>query len=97
MQASVVLGAGKGALFREQSSVQGCPHRERFHCIYITLLNDEYRPTYLLLLQEMPPALKRPAKKLTHNTHSHAHTHYSQQEETQAPEGALSLRRHGNR
>ena len=36
MHARVVLGVGKGVLFREVSSVQGCPHRERevssFHC-----------------------------------------------------------------
>ena len=29
MYASVVLGVGKGVLFREASSVQECPHRER--------------------------------------------------------------------
>ena len=29
MHARVVLGVGKGVLFREVSSVQGCPHRER--------------------------------------------------------------------
>ena len=29
MHARVVLGAGKGVLFREVSSVQECPHRER--------------------------------------------------------------------
>ena len=35
MHARVVLGVGKGVLFREVSSVQECPHRERerFHCI----------------------------------------------------------------
>ena len=32
MHARVVLGVGKGVLFREVSSVQECPHRERFHC-----------------------------------------------------------------
>ena len=32
MYARVVLGVGKGVLFREVSSVQECP-RERFHCI----------------------------------------------------------------
>ena len=34
MHAKVVLGVGKGVLFREVSSVQECPHRERerFHC-----------------------------------------------------------------
>ena len=33
MRARVVLGVGKGALFREVSSFQECPHRERerFH------------------------------------------------------------------
>ena len=36
MHARVVLGVGKGVLFREVSSVQECPYRERarFHCIY---------------------------------------------------------------
>ena len=29
MHARVVLGVGKGVLFREVSSVQECPHRER--------------------------------------------------------------------
>ena len=35
MHARVVLGVGKSVLFREVSSVQECPHRERerFHCI----------------------------------------------------------------
>ena len=28
MHARVVLGVGKGVLFREVSSVQECPHRE---------------------------------------------------------------------
>ena len=39
MHARVVLGVGKGVLFREVSSVQACPHRERGStvnvCIYI--------------------------------------------------------------
>ena len=37
MRARVVLGVGKAVLFREVSSVQECPHRERerFHCVYI--------------------------------------------------------------
>ena len=34
MHARVVLGVGKGVLFRAVSSVQECPHREGFHCIY---------------------------------------------------------------
>ena len=29
MQEWYILGAGKGVLFREVSSVQECPHRER--------------------------------------------------------------------
>ena len=29
MHARVVLGVGKGVLFREVSSFQECPHRER--------------------------------------------------------------------
>ena len=29
MHARVVLGVGKGVLFREVSSIQECPHRER--------------------------------------------------------------------
>ena len=28
----MVLGVGKGVLFREVSSVHECPHREGFHC-----------------------------------------------------------------
>ena len=39
MQEWYILGAGKGVLFREVSSVQECPHRERERevslCIYI--------------------------------------------------------------
>ena len=31
MHARVVLGVGKGVLFREVSSVQECPHRERLY------------------------------------------------------------------
>ena len=31
MHARVVLGVGKCALFREVSSAQECPHRERFN------------------------------------------------------------------
>ena len=34
-----VLGLGKG--FREVSSVQECPYREGFYCIYSTLRNPE--------------------------------------------------------
>ena len=39
MHARVVVGVGKGVLFREASSFQECPHRERerFHCIYTTM------------------------------------------------------------
>ena len=33
MHARVVLGVGKGVLFREVSSVQECPCTEWFHCI----------------------------------------------------------------
>ena len=32
--ARVVLGVGKGVLFREVSSVQECPHRERGSTVY---------------------------------------------------------------
>ena len=38
MHARVVLGVGKGVLFREVSSVQECPHREREVPLY--LLDD---------------------------------------------------------
>ena len=39
MHARVVLGVGKGVLFREVSSVQECPHRDRgsyytYLCMY---------------------------------------------------------------
>ena len=33
MHGRVLLGVGKGILFREVSSVQGCPHRQGLHCI----------------------------------------------------------------
>ena len=36
MQEWYILGVGKGVLFREVSSVQECPHRERFHYIKYT-------------------------------------------------------------
>ena len=36
MHARVVLGVGKGVLFREVYSFPECPHkRERFHCIQV--------------------------------------------------------------
>ena len=34
MHARVVVGVGKGVLFREVSSVQECPHRERGSTVY---------------------------------------------------------------
>ena len=37
MHARVVLGVGKGVLFREVSSVQECPHREREVPLYICM------------------------------------------------------------
>ena len=37
MHARVVLGVGKGVLFREVSSVQECPHRERVYRILTPL------------------------------------------------------------
>ena len=37
MHARVVLGVGKGVLFREVSSVQGCP-LEGFHCILFDVI-----------------------------------------------------------
>ena len=36
MHARVVLGVGKGVLFREVSSVQERPHRERGSTVYLT-------------------------------------------------------------
>ena len=40
MHARVVLGVGKGVLFREVSSVQECPHRERemFHWALVLVM-----------------------------------------------------------
>ena len=40
MHARVVLGVGKGVLFREVSSVQECPHRERerFYCLKTNII-----------------------------------------------------------
>ena len=35
MQEWGILGVGKGVLFREMSSVQECPHRERGVPLYI--------------------------------------------------------------
>ena len=32
MQEWYILGVEKAVLFREVSSVQECPHTERFHC-----------------------------------------------------------------
>ena len=37
MHARVVLGVGKGVLFREVSSVQECPHRERGSTVFISV------------------------------------------------------------
>ena len=39
MHARVVLGVGKGVLFREVSSVQECPHRERGSYTYTLTLS----------------------------------------------------------
>ena len=46
MHARVVLGVGKGVLFREVSSVQGHPYIEGFHC---TIYREQvlYIYTYL--------------------------------------------------
>ena len=46
MHARVVLGVGKGVLFREVSSVQECPHRERerFHFTPTRERNDVTQP-----------------------------------------------------
>ena len=38
MHARVVLGVGKGVLFREVSSIQGCPHRERCSTVQVLIL-----------------------------------------------------------
>ena len=35
MKARVVLGVGKGVLFREVPSVQVCPHREKVSTVHI--------------------------------------------------------------
>ena len=42
MHARVVLGVGKGVLFREVSSVQECPHRERGSTLLISLPSDVF-------------------------------------------------------
>ena len=44
MHARVVRGVGKGVLFREVSSVQECPHRERGSTLY----DDKYRNEHVL-------------------------------------------------
>ena len=36
MQEWYIVGVGKGVLYREVSSVQGCPYIEGFHCTYVT-------------------------------------------------------------
>ena len=38
MHARVVLGVGNGVLFREVSSVQECPHRERGSTVHTYIL-----------------------------------------------------------
>ena len=48
MHARVVLGVGKGVLFREVSSVQECPHREREVPLYI-YTPTTYTCTYYIL------------------------------------------------
>ena len=49
MHARVVLGVGKGVLFREVSSVQGCPHRERERCPhFIAVLIEGFTVLYLI-------------------------------------------------
>ena len=40
MHARVVLGVGKGVLFREVSSVQECPRRERGSTVYMYIQID---------------------------------------------------------
>ena len=40
----VVLGVGKGVLFREVSSVQKCPHMERGSTVYCAFLDTPYIP-----------------------------------------------------
>ena len=47
MHARVVLGVGKGVLFREVSSVQKCPHREREVPLYTNV--------YVYIYTALPP------------------------------------------
>ena len=47
MQEWYILGVGKGVLFREVSSVQVCPHRERevpLHTLYSNTTHRERFP-----------------------------------------------------
>ena len=49
MHARVVLGVGKGVLFREVSSVKECPHRERGSTVNTVV--HTVRTTYILIVQ----------------------------------------------
>ena len=61
MHARVVLGVGKGVLFREVSSVQECPHKERgstvliVHSVFDTMVRTAHcRYTNHHLREEVP-------------------------------------------
>ena len=77
MHARVVLGVGKGVLFREVSSVQGYPHRERerFHCIFLvrkraieacgTVGNIQFLRKILLAISAYRGKIAQPGSKET--------------------------------
>ena len=86
MHARVVLGVGKGVLFREVSSVQECPHREGFHCPNTTAHTSQISAE-LQSVEEVPqellvsPSPRRPVcathARYTECCHNTLLTHFS--------------------
>ena len=96
MHARVVLGVGKGVLFREVSSVQVCPHRERGSLIIVCVLlpgvmlielkqNEKALDVFTRLLKLHPSdqTISRQVEILTRHIQTHSQTKHQSQTHTQ--------------
>ena len=84
MHARVVLGVGKGVLFREVSSVQECPHRERergftvyqkFIDVTLFLVNSVSEFTIFVQFDEDSKNCSELLVSYRSYTHTHTPTH----------------------
>ena len=90
MHARVVLGVGKGVLFREVSSVQECPHRERDSTVYqkfidVTLFLVNSVSEFSIIVQFDEDSKNCSELLVSYRSYTHPHTHTLTHTPTHSP------------